>query len=355
MRLIAFILTACCMSAQNGEFERARQLLATGHTSEAAQIYRQLLRSQPDNPDLLVNLSIAEYKGRNYREAAASSEAALKVNPNLVAAHLFRGASYLEMREFDKAVDSLTRVIVVDPRERNGRLMLGEALLGAGRPGEAEQHFLAASELIPANPRVWYGLGRTYEAMRRNEDAQEAWRRLVTLPPSIESHLHSAEVHNTEHRWREEANELGEALKLAPENRKVRVGLAWSLFRSRDYQGAMATLKDLSKSDDADVPFLYGASLLNLQQPAEARPYLETAIARDPKLLPARAALGQSLLQTGKVEQAIPLLESALSVDQDGSIHFQLFRAYQLANRKSEAQTALTAYQRFRASLAAAP
>jgi predicted Zn-dependent protease len=117
----------------------------------------------------------------------------------------------------------------------------------------------------------------------------------------------------------------------------------------------MATLKPLLTSESADVQFLYGASLLNVQQPVEAIPYLRAAVARDARLLPARAALGQGLLQTGKAEEAIALLEGAVSVDRDGSIHFQLYRAYRLTHREAEARQALAAYQRLRASLAPVP
>ena len=117
----------------------------------------------------------------------------------------------------------------------------------------------------------------------------------------------------------------------------------------------MATLQPLLTSEGAEAQFLYGASLLNLQQPVEAIPYLRAAIAHDARLLPAGAALGQSLLQTGKAEEAIPLLAGAVSVDQDGSTHFQLYRAYQLTGQEAEARQALADYRRFRASLAARP
>jgi predicted Zn-dependent protease len=181
----------------------------------------------------------------------------------------------------------------------------------------------------------------------------------MALPVSLESHLHAAQVHDTEQRWREAAVEWREALQLAPENRAVRVGLGASLFRSRDYDAAMAALKPLLKSESApdsgNIQFLYGASLLNLQQPVEAIPYLRAAVAADAALLPARAALGQGLLLTGKPEEAIPLLQSAVSVDRDGSIHFQLYRAYRLTHREAEARQALAAYQRLRASLAPVP
>jgi tetratricopeptide (TPR) repeat protein len=349
------LLTSFCAFAQNGDFERARELLASGHPTEAAAIFRRLSRSQPNSADMLVNLGIAEYRAGNFGKSAAAAQAALNIDPALLPARLFLGASYFELGEFSKAIDALTRVIAANPRERNGRLMLAEAFLASGRVADAEEHFIAAAELIPANPRVWYGLGNTYEAMHRQDAAADAWKHLAALPPSVESHLHAAQMENAEHRWRAASDELRQALKLSPENATVRVALAWSLFRSRDYEAAMATLKGLLSTDNADVLFLYGASLLNLQQPAEAMPYLKAAITRNSRHLPARAALGQALLQLGKNEDAVGLLESALAADQDGSIHFQLFRAYQLTNRPAEAQQALAAYQRLRASLAGTP
>ena len=54
-----------------------------------------------------------------------------------------------------------------------------------------------------------------------------------------------------------------------------------------------------------------------------------------------------------KPEEAIPLLAASTSVDQDGSIHFQLFRAYQLTKNTAEAQKALAQYQRLRSRLSA--
>lgn len=357
--LAAAAILACPAWAQTpdpaGEARRAQELVAAGRLDEAARIYRDLLRASPKNPDLLLNLCIAEYTAKRYGEAILHATAALKLNPDLLPARLFLGAGHLELGEFAKAVEPLERVIAANPRERNARLMLGEALLGMGKPGEAVAHLQAAAEMLPANPRVWYGLGRGYEALGQNPAAGEAWDRLRALPPSIESHLHAAQVHGEEQRWREAAVEWRAALELAPENRTARVGLGWSLFRRRDYDAAMAALKPLLSTGRADVQFLFGASLLNLQQPAAAIPYLRAAVARDAGLLPARAALGQGLLQTGKAQEAIPLLRDAVSADADGAIHFQLFRAYQLTHREAEARDALAAYRRLRASLAAAP
>jgi predicted Zn-dependent protease len=335
--------------------QRAQELVTAGKVDEAIPIYQALVRNSPGNPVLLLNLSVAQYTGRRFREAAATAAAALKLQPDLLPARLFLGASYLELGELPAAIESLKSVVASNPRERNGRLMLGLALLQAGQAGDSLGHLEAAAQMLPTSSRAWYGLARARESVGQTEAAKQAWEQLMALPPSLESHLHAAELDSANQRWREAAVEWREAQRLAPEKSAVRLRLAEALFRSRDYEAAMATLKPLLTSDSAEAQFIYGASLLNLQEPLESMPYLREAVARDTHLLSARAALGQALLQTGNAAEAIPLLEAGSSADQDGSIHFQLFRAYQLTNREAEARRALADYQRFRASLAPRP
>jgi predicted Zn-dependent protease len=86
---------------------------------------------------------------------------------------------------------------------------------------------------------------------------------------------------------------------------------------------------------------------LNLQQPEKSIPYLEKAIEADRHLLPAHAGLGQALLQTGKAKEAIPHLQAGLSIDEDGSGHFQLFRAYEITGETEAAKQALSDYKEF--------
>ena len=348
------LIAAAGLALQAEDYERARQLLTAGRAAEAAVIYRQLARADGANADLLLNLSIALYQAKDFRGAAESAAEALRVKPDMLPARLFLGASYLELGEYPEAIAALDRVVAANPNERNGRLMLGKALLAAGQPGRAVEQLEAATQMLPANAAAWYALGRAREALGQKDAAHEAWQRLKALPPSPESHRHAAEGDAADLRWREAALAWQAALRLAPDDRNIRMGLAEALYRSRDYTAAMAVLKPLLPTELPGAVFLYGASLVNLQQPAEAIPYLRAALARDPHMLPACAALGQALLQTGKPEQAIPLLAQARSADSDGSLHFQLFRAYQLTHRKAEARQTLAEYQRLRASLAAA-
>src|SRR3712207_7925461 len=55
-----------------------------------------------------------------------------------------------------------------------------------------------------------------------------------------------------------------------------------------------------NRPDDANLQFLLGDSLLHMQRTEEAIPALKQAVRLNPKLLPARSALGRSLLQSDR-------------------------------------------------------
>ena len=343
-------------------FGRARDLVIAGKPEQAVPIYQELIRQFPNSAALRVDLCIAQYKARRYRDSAEAARAALKLQPALPSANLFLGASYLQLGEFASAIPPLQKALEVQPTDRNARLTLAEAFSGAGRYEQAAQQFKKLSKILPDSPRVWYGLGHSYdklseqtpgESVHYRQLAQQAYDRLDQLPPSTESHIHAAELLDSASEWMEAAKEWNVALDLAPHDNRARGGLAWALYRARDYKPALRVIESMRKDgfDSAVVDFLTGGCWLNLEQPEKGIPYLEKAIAADSHFLPAKAALGQALLRTGKAREAIPLLRAALSADEDGTTHFQLYRAYSIAGQATAAKQALLDYQKFKKQL----
>ena len=99
--------------------------------------------------------------------------------------------------------------------------------------------------------------------------------------------------------------------------------------------------------DSRDLNFLVGASLLTVGRPEKAVGHLENSIRQDSQFLPAHAVLGRALLRAGKATEAIPHLKATLTIDEDGSGHFQLLRAYQITGQTDLARHALAEYQAF--------
>ncbi len=151
---------------------RARALVEAGRAGEAAAIYDGLLREDPHNLRLLLNLTVARFKASEYREAIQICQRMLRLDERSGPAWLFLGASQYQLQRYRAAIEPLRRALLFSPGDRNAELMLAESLLLAGRHRSALPHFRAVSQQLPDSPRVWYGLNRGYVALGR-EASQE--------------------------------------------------------------------------------------------------------------------------------------------------------------------------------------
>jgi tetratricopeptide (TPR) repeat protein len=175
----------------------------------------------------------------------------------------------------------------------------------------------------------------------------QAFSRLTELPPSVEVHGLKAEIHRNQGRHWESVREWRAALELDPGNPELRRELALSLYLNRDYDGSRKIVDELlERSPDSPMlNFLAGDCLLNQQRVEDAVPFLEKAANLDPDYLGARSALGRAYVHVGDSDKAIPHLRAALPTDDDGSLHFQLARAYQRAGERDLAQEMMRRYQ----------
>ncbi|HYM10241.1 MAG TPA: tetratricopeptide repeat protein [Bryobacterales bacterium] len=211
--------------------------------------------------------------------------------------------------------------------------------------GRYQQAAAAALKASPAPEALFF------QSLAYNELALEAFERLSRLPPSPELHELRAESERNQGRYLQAVGEWREAVKLAPGHPELERGLAIALHEARDYPAAESLFRRLLARDPASAELNYylGDSLLNQQHAQEAVPFLKKAIeggARDPAALPARASLGRAYVESGQAAQATPYLKAALSLDTDGSLHYQLARAYQAAGQAELAKQALAEYQK---------
>ena len=180
-----------------------------------------------------------------------------------------------------------------------------------------------------------------------NELALDAFTRLEQLPPSAESHHFRALLFRNQGRHQESIDELKRAQTLAPDDRDIQRELATSYYFNRDYESAERLLERLVKlvPQSAELQFLYGDTLLQAQKPEHAIPPLEAAARANPGVLPGRAALARAYLQVGRQADAIPHLKAALETDEDGSLHYQLARAYQATGQPVLAKQMMAKYE----------
>ncbi len=113
------------------ESQRAKTLMAAGKFADAIPIYKHLVQTVPGNDGLLLNLALAQHMDGREREAIPNLEAVLKTQP----------------------------------KNTDVRGILASALNQCGRFGEGAAQYRQLTEVSPEDPRAWYGLGKTYEAI----------------------------------------------------------------------------------------------------------------------------------------------------------------------------------------------
>jgi tetratricopeptide (TPR) repeat protein len=333
----------------------AGALLSQGRAKEAAVHYRKLTSLTPGDPKAWHGLGQA-YEAlaeQAFNELTKTSEGSAEwlslVAESRIARRQFRSAFFFFKQALSKNPDFLPArmgIAVVyratdhpDWAAAEERKLKSSPAFDCARQ-KAACDFQAGRYLqAAASPSPYW------RARASNQLALEAYSKLGTLPESLELHAIKAEIASNNGRHLEAAGEWRAALKLSPYDVTIQQSLAAELHDAGDYQAALEVLSRLNPEASAGVAFLTGDSLLRSEHPDQAIPLLDIALKLDPKLLPAHASMGLALTRTGKQAEAVPHLEAALPIDDDGSLHYQLARAYQASGDAAKSRETMAKYQ----------
>ena len=274
-------------------------------------------------------------KRMQYRSAFFFYSEALKALPNLHGIHTALAEVYRKTGHAEWAAQEDAREAALPPPDCKAHA--------------AECEFIAGHDVQLMNlPRATATAETLYwQAKAANELALQAFFRLGQLPESVELHQLRAEIARGQGQHVEAAREWRAALALKAGNAPLERELAVTLFMAGDYASALEAARKLLKAQTSspEMNFMAGDSLLRLEQPEQAIPFLRAALSADPRMLAADASLGLALSRLGKNAEAIPHLRKALELDDDGSLHFQLANAYRAAGDSERASVHMAKYQ----------
>ena len=309
---------------------------ALGHAYNAiTQDALAAFDAQPeDSPWRQLLVADALFADGRLTDAFAIYRATLKQLPSMVSIHDAIAKIYEQTGHADWAA----------VERRSGRLPPAECVkrkpLCEFRAGRYRPALVAALPGSDPESRYW-------QARAATELSLAAFRRLDQLPDSRERREVRATLARAERRYTDAIKELEAALAFAPGDPGLLDDLGTTYYMAREYDKAIAVLAPFIKKgpDDARLLTVYGDSLLELERVEEAVAALRRAVAAEPSDPNARLALGRAYVRKGDFAEGIPLIESQLAADTDGSLHVQLARAYTGVGQKEKAQALLARSQ----------
>jgi tetratricopeptide (TPR) repeat protein len=157
--------------------------LAAGDLSKAEQEFKDAVALDPASAQAQYNLGNLYIRTDRLPEAEKAFQAALASDPGMVPAQVNLGVVYYQLGWFPQAASSFEAVLKVEPSDAATIYLLAAVRLQEKNLPEAEKLLLAARDIKPDMPEVYYGLGVLYRLKGQKEDAISAFERFLAIGP----------------------------------------------------------------------------------------------------------------------------------------------------------------------------
>ena len=163
-------------------FSRALQLLAAGQLDEARIYLEELLRQDPDNPDLLYNLGLCYVDLGQLDKGIELLNRCLQIAPQHSNACVALGVAYQKKGDLAQAKAFNSRALAIDPKNPVALKNLGAILGREGDSLRALYYLLQSYQADSKDPQTVYGLAFAYMDMGDIEPAQKHFQMVLDMP-----------------------------------------------------------------------------------------------------------------------------------------------------------------------------
>ena len=263
---------------------------------QAASRLQDILKSAPDDTEVLDAMAVAEMRLGKPDEAARRLEETLHRFPSHLQSSVMLVQVKLTQRDFKGAEDVLKRAIEKAPQSPQAAMALGEFYLLLNRKRDAEVEFQRARRLDPANGAVLLRLADLQTAAGRPSEAEQTIKTLSGLPEQRYKPLYGV-----------------------------------YLFRSGKRDAALAEFERLAKNnpDDRIIRGHLVTAYMQMGKLGDAGKVLSAALKKNPRDAEALLQKAGLELKAGRPEQAAEDLRQALRfTPQSAQVHFALAVVY---------------------------
>jgi len=291
-----------------------------GRLEAAEQIYQQILKVEPDQPDALHFLGVIASRRGNHALAIEYIEGAIRSYGRAPFFHNNLGEAYRALGRLSDAVACYRRALALEPGFAEAHYNLGNALMDQGKLDEAVASYRRALALRPDYAEAHNNLGVAYREQKKLDEAVACCRRALALKPDYaEAHNNLGVASKEQGRWDEAVVCYRRALELSPNVAEIHNNLGVVLKEQGKLNEAVACCgRALElKPDFAEALGNLGNALTEQGKPEEAIACCRRAIDLRPDFAGAHNNLGAAFEEQGKLDEAVACFRRALDLKPD--------------------------------------
>ena len=223
----------------NIDAEQTLEAAIAHHTArrldQAEQLYRAVLRIDPDNLDALNLLGVVRQDLGHTDESLALINRAISIDPAFPEAHANLARGLNAMGQPDKAAIAAQKACDLDPGLGDGWLQLGFAHLALGQDRDAMSVLREAAVLFPDSTEVHVAIAGAAQRLNNPAAAAAAWTSVLRIQPDRVDALVNLGAAYGNMRQLDDALRLHQhAVAVAPDDFSAKAALAVTLHRRRD-------------------------------------------------------------------------------------------------------------------------
>jgi tetratricopeptide (TPR) repeat protein len=360
MALAALCLVAVGAMGQESDsldrlYRQAQQALTQGRYSEAERLYERLSKLDPGMAEVHANLGLIYFEERKFDQAVPALHQALKLKPGLTRSESLLAMSLSEIGRYSEAVAGLEKCLHRSAETEIKRmcgLELERAYAGLKKDSKAVEVAMELDRLYPDDPEILYQAGKVY-----GNFAYLTMEKLARVAPtSVWRHLAAAEAHESQGSYGQAIQEYHEVLRLEPDRPAIHYRIGRSLmgrfWQHQSQDDVAAAEKEFEEElrlhpDNANAAYELGEMCRKNKQVEKAQRYFEQALQHYPDFAEAQLGLAAVLLEKNQPAQALPHAQRAVAVDPENEVcWYRLAKIQRSLGNVVEQQKALAEYRR---------
>lgn len=290
----------------------------------AVETFSGALKADPESAQLHYLDGLALAGGGHAGEAIPDLQEAVHLQPEVIKPHLLLASLFDQSGQFANADEQWKQAMAIDPHSELALESWGNSLF-------VRKDYTAVTGLLQHAPRVEplsILLAKSYEALNNPEAAFAVLNQALKLKPtSVPLTDIEAELLVRQHKYDEAIRLLSNAVREHPENLKAEASLFRVLVLTQQIERARPMAPKLLAKfpHDAEILYLNGVVARAGGDDANAKRYLEEAVALNPSFFSYRYTLGVVLINLHEWQEAREQLDAAIAAgDQDAEAHHQL-------------------------------
>jgi protein O-GlcNAc transferase len=162
---------------------RANALQDVGNLHEAEQLYKYVLRTEPDHFEALHMLGLIEHQRGHHAEAVRLLGHAVAIKPDSCEAHYNHGYILAVLNQYQEALESYDHALAIEPAYPSALYNRGNVLAALNRPQDALTSYDRALTANPHYAEAHNNRGNILCTLNRPAEALASFDRAVSINP----------------------------------------------------------------------------------------------------------------------------------------------------------------------------